>query len=314
MEILPGIHQLRFHISPEVWGACYLLLGRRPALVDSGEAGTPLQVLLPYLDKIGLPLQEIALIVSTHRHSDHAGGLAPLRAMEPIPIAAHALEVPFLEDPFREVEEMRARYPDDHPYCGLSQEQIRGQLPGPVAVDIHLQDGDEIELGDWNWRVVHTPGHCSGIIALFQEDSSLLLAADSFQASGTAGGIAYYHDLPAYLSTLDRLEGLDARALAVAHPFQPFNQPLFQDEEVTEFVAFCRHFPQEYNQELSDILRSTAQPCPLGWITDALRALRRCDGPRFLTVATVRTHLDRLSARGILRPVTLDDHPAWSLA
>jgi glyoxylase-like metal-dependent hydrolase (beta-lactamase superfamily II) len=314
VEILPGIHHVRFPLAPRIWGAFYVLTGRRPAIIDTGKADTPSQFLFPYLRRLGLPLRAIQLIVTTHRHLDHAGGNASVRKAAPIPIAAHCLEAPFLEDPWRQVNEVRSQYPDDHPYRGLDREHVMAQLPGPVPVDIRLEDGDEIELGDRRWQVVHTPGHCLGIICLFDSGSDTLLATDSFQAGGTADGIAIYGDLRAYLGSLDRTEALGPRNLVVAHPFQPFCQPLYEGEKVAEFLAACRYFPSEYDRQLIKILRGQHRPRSLAWITDVMRKLHGCDGPRFLSVVTLRTHLDWLTTRGILHQGTVSDHLAWICA
>lgn len=311
MEILPGIHHVRFPLAPRVWGAFYVLTGRRPAVIDTGKPDTPSQFLFPYLRRLGLPLKAIVLIVTTHRHLDHAGGNASVRKIVPIPIAAHRVEAPFLEDPWREVEEVRFRYPDDHPYRGLDRAQIMTKLLTSVPVDIQLEDGDEVELGDRRWQIVHSPGHCSGIICLFDSRTGTLLASDSFQAGGTADGIAIYDDLQAYMQSLDRIQALGPQKLIVAHPFRPFYKPLFQGEEVAEFLAACRHFPSEYDRELIEILREQHRPRSLGWITDVMRVLHSCYGPRFLTVVTLRTHLDRLTAIGILRQESFGGHLAW---
>ena len=67
---------------------CYLLLGERPVLVDTGAPGD-LQRILGALKVHGLEPTELALILLTHSHSDHAGGAAELRRRSGAKIALH---------------------------------------------------------------------------------------------------------------------------------------------------------------------------------------------------------------------------------
>jgi len=43
-----------------------------------------------------------------------------------------------------------------------------GFTPSPPA-DVHVDDGDEIVIGDVSLKVLHTPGHSPGGICLFNE-------------------------------------------------------------------------------------------------------------------------------------------------
>ena len=68
---------------------CYLLLGERPVLVDTGAPGD-LQRILHALKIHRIELNQIALILLTHGHSDHAGGAAELRRRSGAKIALHS--------------------------------------------------------------------------------------------------------------------------------------------------------------------------------------------------------------------------------
>jgi glyoxylase-like metal-dependent hydrolase (beta-lactamase superfamily II) len=59
MEILPGIH--RVQSGPGERFMCqYLLAGEdRTVLIDAGLAGTPEEVILPYLGEIGLHIEDM---------------------------------------------------------------------------------------------------------------------------------------------------------------------------------------------------------------------------------------------------------------
>lgn len=68
---------------------CFLLLGERPVLVDTGAPGD-LKRILAGLKDHGVEPRDLALILLTHGHSDHAGNAAELRTRTGRPVAIHA--------------------------------------------------------------------------------------------------------------------------------------------------------------------------------------------------------------------------------
>lgn len=70
---------------------CYLLLGERAVLVDTGSPGD-LKRILAAFKAHGVDPQQLALIFLTHGHSNHAGNAAELRARTGRPVAIHAAD------------------------------------------------------------------------------------------------------------------------------------------------------------------------------------------------------------------------------
>ena len=82
MEILPGIHRIESDLG--VRFMCqYLLTGEdHTVLVDTGLAGTPEEVIIPYLEGVGLSLEDIDEVIISHADVDHCGGnRAPRRCI-----------------------------------------------------------------------------------------------------------------------------------------------------------------------------------------------------------------------------------------
>ena len=67
------------------WSNAYLLLGERPVLVDAGSPGDEAAILAA-LAAAGRGPRDLAAIVLTHGHADHAGAAAALRTATGAPV------------------------------------------------------------------------------------------------------------------------------------------------------------------------------------------------------------------------------------
>ncbi|MDR7484621.1 MAG: MBL fold metallo-hydrolase [Armatimonadota bacterium] len=113
------------------------------AVIDPG-GDAPL--VLAALADLGLTA---TLIIATHAHFDHIGGVRDLVAVTGAPFLLHEAEVPILQ-----VAAERALL-----YFGIS-------VPPPPAPDRLLRAGEILMLGGAPFRVVHTPGHSPGHMCL----------------------------------------------------------------------------------------------------------------------------------------------------
>lgn len=99
-------------------------------------------------------------IVNTHGHIDHIGANHRFN----LPILIHRLDADFLSDP----------------QLNLSALSGRGYR-SPRAARL-LEEGDSIEVGDIELKVIHTPGHTPGGISLRYED--LIFTGDTLFKGG----------------------------------------------------------------------------------------------------------------------------------
>ncbi len=93
----------------------------------------------------------IELILITHAHLDHVGGLAVAGRETGARVYLHAADLPLF---MAAAEQARS--------FGLTMEQ-------PPAPDDELEDGQVINVGDENLEVRHTPGHSPGHVSLIGE-------------------------------------------------------------------------------------------------------------------------------------------------
>ncbi|MFI9761322.1 MBL fold metallo-hydrolase [Streptomyces sp. NPDC051963] len=176
-----------------------LLHGRQPALVDSGFVGHAEQT----ADWARAHAGPIDLVVNTHWHSDHVGGNALLQASG-AGIAAGAPEA----------EAIARRDP------GCCAAEYLDQPVAPYTVDVPLDDGQILRLGDTDWQVICTPGHTPGHLALWQPDERLLVVGDALSDYdvGWVNLALDGHDAAVTaLASLKRLVSLDPRVLLPSH-------------------------------------------------------------------------------------------------
>src|SRR5262245_40852020 len=152
----------------------YLLHGREPALVETGPT-TSVQAVTAGLGSLGLGPPDLAHIVVTHIHLDHAGGVGTLaRHFPTATVWVHERGAPHLADPQKLVASATRVY---------GEERLQ-RLFGPVeAVPPDrvraVADGDAIPLGDRHLDVLYTPGHASHHVALVDSRSGAVFTGDA---------------------------------------------------------------------------------------------------------------------------------------
>ena len=110
-------------------------------------------------------------IVNTHCHPDHTCGNKVIKKATQAQIIRHKADELLLQDPAAK------EYFNRH-----------GFTPSPPADRIVL-DGDQLVFGNYNLRIIHTPGHSPGSICLYADGN--LFTGDSLFV-GAAGRV----DLP----------------------------------------------------------------------------------------------------------------------
>ena len=148
--------------------------GPAPVLVETGSQ-TSVPVVLRALDGLGLGPDDLAGIVVTHVHLDHAGGVGDLaRAFPRATVYVHPEGARHLVDPSRLVASAARVYGD-------MLDGVYGRLdPTPAERVQALDDGDEIVVGPGRvLTAVHSPGHARHHLALHDSDTGVLFAGDA---------------------------------------------------------------------------------------------------------------------------------------
>lgn len=139
-------------------------------LVDVGWASAP-QRIEAALDERGGKLSDIRRIVLTHAHPDHVKGAATLVARTGARLLIHEADAPWLA---------AGRVPPTgrSGAAGRLLDRLSPLHWTPITADVLLHDGDRIDEAG-GLRVIHTPGHTAGHIALYYEPGDTLLVGDA---------------------------------------------------------------------------------------------------------------------------------------
>ena len=101
------------------------------------------------------------LLLITHGHIDHVGGAAELKAKLNVPIEGpHRNDLFLLENV---VESARM--------FGISN-------AANVTPDRWLDEGDQVEIGELTFDILHCPGHSPGSVAFINADQHLAIVGD----------------------------------------------------------------------------------------------------------------------------------------
>src|SRR4051794_30783189 len=160
--------------------AYVLVRGREAAVVDTGVEGSE--------DQIGVVLRQagpgwagVRHVVLTHKHGDHAGSLSAVADRAPsATLYAGAPDVSALD------------------------------APRPVRT---VADDDDV----FGLRIVASPGHTAGHVAVFDEQSRVLVAGDALtNTDGLAGSNPQFtEDADAARASVRKLAGLEPRVILV---------------------------------------------------------------------------------------------------
>lgn len=115
------------------------------------------KAVIQYIEENQLVPQKIIL---THSHWDHIGDVSFLKKHYNVPVYIHEDDVKNLEIPG-----------SDKIPCRLSIEGVKA--------DFFLKENDLVNVGELNFKVIHTPGHSPGSICLYSKEEKVLISGDT---------------------------------------------------------------------------------------------------------------------------------------
>jgi hydroxyacylglutathione hydrolase len=197
IEAAADVYQIRFKNRA---ANVYLVRGtHRTVLIDVGLS-TNYPHLVECLNHVDCPPDKIDMVVLSHEHLDHIGAAWHFSGHRTY-VAAHRLAA------------NKIRLRDDFSML----RKMFNEPNVPIDVDIWLEEGNLLDLGNFRLNVMHTPGHTSACITLFDQDKGLLFAADTLMPGGVMGGVFGSGSIADYIQSLERIKGLNSKILLSGH-------------------------------------------------------------------------------------------------
>ena len=154
--------------------AGYLIDAPRPTLVECGPA-LSIDNVIDGLHELGMDAGELAYLVLSHIHLDHAGGAGDIaRAFPSATVVVSEVGARHLVDPERLNASSRRVYGDlmDSVYgdcTPIAEQRVRG-----------VADGERLDMGGGRFLdLLYTPGHAKHHIAAYDANSGALFVGDS---------------------------------------------------------------------------------------------------------------------------------------
>lgn len=170
------------------------------------DTGLGLRSLPDYINTKGLlgddpQRKNPILAIATHAHFDHSGGLHQFEQ-----VGVHSAEVDALAngDNFETVTWLSDREIVQAPWPGWRAREYRVKAVQPTHI---LQEGDVINLGDRQLKVLHMPGHSRGSICLHDGDNKMLFSGDVVYDGAMIDWLPTSR-VSDYVSSCERLVGL----------------------------------------------------------------------------------------------------------
>lgn len=188
-----------------------LIVGDRGAILIDGATAAAVPSIVANIERLGIRPGEVRLLLSSHEHVDHAGGLNALRARTGATMVATAA----------------AKAPLETGVAAIGDPQRTDGAPAfrGVRVDRVVRDGEIVTLGSLRLTAHATPAHAPGSTswswrACADRVCRRIVYADS--VSAIASGSYRFVDHPAYVATFRRTLATIARLpcdlLITPHP------------------------------------------------------------------------------------------------
>jgi len=200
VEILPDLFFIeRGYLN----GNHFVYRSAKPILIDTGYIAD-FETTAELINSLGVSLEDVRLIISTHSHCDHIGGNHVIQQQSGCDIALHRIGKHFIDT--------RDDWSTWWRYYHQEADFFR--------CTVELNDRDRVSIGPHEFEVIYPPGHASDGIVLYNPTQKVLISSDTLWENDMAvittrveGSTAPYR----MLESLQKLESLDVEMVYPGH-------------------------------------------------------------------------------------------------
>jgi glyoxylase-like metal-dependent hydrolase (beta-lactamase superfamily II) len=196
----PGVHPIRLGRV-----MAHLVLEPELSLIDCGYRGSAPRIAVSVAEQ-GRSMSDLARVVCTHGHPDHAGSAREL-AVAGVPILIHPADATSLRTSWRDAVRRPSR-----------GRIFAAMTPEPPDV-VPIQDGQVLPMLG-GLEVIHTPGHTPGSVCFYGARDRVLFVGDTLQRRWGRVSYAsrlYSDDAAAARKAVKRLAVLDVETIVFSH-------------------------------------------------------------------------------------------------
>ncbi len=203
--LFPHVIEMNYQAGRRLGVNVYLIDGGSEfLLIDIGYLET-VEEIIELIRQMDFNLSTCKMVIATHADADHIQGIARARELLKAPVAAH----PLSKGPLESGDEIMT-------YATIKAQDFAIPMPR-CKVDVELNEGTVIKIGDQRLTVWHTPGHTEGQLSF--KMGNLLFSGDNIYKDSCVGAIDAHHgsNIPHFLESLKRIKADDSDFLLPSH-------------------------------------------------------------------------------------------------
>lgn len=203
--LFPNVIEMNYQAGRRLGVNVYLIDGGSEfLLIDIGFIDT-VEDIVELIRQMDFNLSTCKMIIATHADADHIQGIARAKELLKTKVAAHPLSV----EPLETGDQIQT-------YASIKAQGIEIEMPC-CKIDIIINEGETIEVGNQTLQVWHTPGHTPGHLSF--KMGNLLFSGDNIYKDSCVGVIDAHHgsNLPDFLTSLKRIIKDDSEFLLPSH-------------------------------------------------------------------------------------------------
>ncbi|MDP3495448.1 MAG: subclass B3 metallo-beta-lactamase [Hyphomonadaceae bacterium] len=196
-----------YYVGTEGLGA-YLFTGPKGHVLLDGATPQGAPIIEANIAKLGFKLSDVKILLNSHAHFDHSGGLAQLKKDTGAQLAIMEGDVSAIEGGF---------------YLGSEDSKTMGAPP--VKVDRVLKDGDKVSLEGIELTANLTPGHSRGCTSWSAKASEagktydvLVFCSATVAANRITPPLQYAGIVEDYRATFAKVKTMKADIPLAPHP------------------------------------------------------------------------------------------------